>query len=150
LAVEIHENFDICQGLVLFFASVKLVEMMKINRRMGFAVTAMSSSLKELSGFAIFFVTIYMAFCRYVDIQSVYALVCSVFYLLLSPTLLAWSSFLSVNEEAFSTLLNKFSFTDIVNTSWIGEFTFLKKAFGIGSTVQKNNNLQQRCSSLRS
>jgi hypothetical protein len=68
LAVGIHENFDICQGLVLFFATIKVVEMLKINRRMGYVVTAMSSALKDLSGFGVFFVTIYMAFCRCVEI----------------------------------------------------------------------------------
>jgi len=66
LAVEIHENFDICQAFVLFLATIKLAELLKINRRVGCVVTSMADSLRDLTGFALFFAIIYMAFCRLV------------------------------------------------------------------------------------
>jgi hypothetical protein len=63
-AVLIHDNFDICQALAMFLAIVKVVQSMKINRRIGFVVTALSSAIHELLGFGVFFAVVYMAFCR--------------------------------------------------------------------------------------
>ena len=44
-----------------------------------------------------------------------------VFYILLSAKLKSFSNYLLVNEEAFAAMLGKFSFTDIVTASWLGE-----------------------------
>jgi len=46
-----------------------------------------------------------------------------------------------VNAEAFSTLLHKFSFTDIVNTSWLGmSYDFMRLLKIVGVTLLFRNH----------
>jgi len=106
-----EENFNIALALILFLAMVKLLQLLKFNRRLSMIMETIGSAQKEVIGFTVIFLIVYSAFC-------------SVFFLLLSSKLVTFSNYLLVNEEAFAAMLGKFSFDDIVNASWLAPWFF--------------------------
>ena len=102
------------QSLVVYLAMIKLLQFLAFNKRIGLMFETLRMSRKEILAFTAVFAIVYLAFC-------------SVFYLLLHSTLIEYSNFLNVVEEAFSAMMGKFRFNSMKTTSGLGMYIQFKK-----------------------
>ncbi len=107
LAAALDETFTYLLATVVFLANVKILKLLKFNRRLGMLGDTLGRSKKELVAFSVIFSIFFTAFC-------------SAFYLLLSRKLPEFSDYIYVMEESFSVILGKFDFQAIIDASSIG------------------------------
>ena len=102
-----EEYFGYFQAMCLFLANMKVLQLLRFNQRLALILDTISASMNEIIGFAAIFAITYTAFCM-------------AFMMLLSNKLYEFSNFLLVNEQAFASMLGKFSFDDILKSSTLG------------------------------
>jgi hypothetical protein len=94
-------------GFVVFFGTMKLLRLLRVSERLNTLTETLKRARPELMGFSVVFAIFYTAFC-------------TLFYLVLSPLLTSFSSYLLTLEEAFSAILGKFDMGEIRGASGFG------------------------------
>ncbi|GMR47701.1 hypothetical protein PMAYCL1PPCAC_17896, partial [Pristionchus mayeri] len=99
-------------GFVVFAVSIKMIRILKFNRRISVLAMTLERSASSMAGFAIVYLLINLAFD-------------SALYTLLFSKLLNYRHFLAVTEATTASLLGKFSVTDVLAASTLGSMMFM-------------------------
>uniref|UniRef100_A0A914X5V1 Uncharacterized protein n=1 Tax=Plectus sambesii TaxID=2011161 RepID=A0A914X5V1_9BILA len=112
VAATFDESGTVMLAFVLFLGTMKLLRLMRVNERLNTLTETLHRARPDLIGFFIIFAIFYTAFC-------------TLFYLVLSPLLTSFSSYLLTLEEAFSAILSKFDMGEIRGASGLASMFFM-------------------------
>ena len=107
----LDEMFGYMISFVCFVSTLKLIKLLRFNRRMGMLSATISRCWDELSGFLIAFIITFIAFVQ-------------MFYILLYKNMVDFHNFISAVESSFSMMLGKFSFYEMQLTSMFAAAMF--------------------------